>query len=145
MRVLAAAVVLLLAVPLRAARGPTEPSHDDAPSVQARTPSITGRWHGRGSGLSLTLTLVQHGDSVRGDGSYAAVHGAVGCGGETLPDTGRVALTGELVQTQLRAHLRFPGGWGPPFTASLVHPDTLSGRVMAMDRPACPLTLVRVR
>lgn len=90
------------------------------------------------------MTLVQTGDTVRGEGAYAAVRGVVGCGGETLPDTGRVTLSGELVEMQLRAHVRFPGGWGPPFTAALVHADTLRGRFMAMDRPGCPLTLVRV-
>lgn len=145
MRALAAAVVLLTIVSPGPARGPDMLLHGAPSSVQVRGRSITGEWRGRGSGLSLTLRLEQAGDSVRGDGTYSAVRGAVGCGGETIPDSGRVTLSGELMGTRLRAHVRFSGGWGPPFIASLVHPDTLRGHFMAVDRGGCPLTLVRTR
>lgn len=144
MRVLAAAIVALAAVPLcPPAEAAGRPRGTSLP-VHTVSATITGRWRGSGSGLSLVLALVQTGDSVRGEGTYSAVPGAAGCGGETLPDSGRVTLAGTLADAQLRAHLRFAGGWGPPLIASLVHPDTLRGRFMAVDRPGCALTLVRI-
>jgi len=145
MRALAAAVVVLVALPTFPSRDADAVRRDAPPPVHSQAGSVAGRWRGRGNELSLVLALTQSGDSVGGDGTFTAVPGVVGCGGETLPDSGRVTLAGRVLGAALQARMRFTGGWGPPFLATLAGTDTLRGRFMGVDRPGCALTLVRVR
>jgi hypothetical protein len=108
--------------------------------------SLAGQWLGDSPGLHLSLTLSQAGDSITGIGTYE-VHDAaqIGCGGETIPATGPVSLTGLLAADTVSGRLRFSGDWSPPYRASLVGADSLKGNLMSVDRGGCSLVLTRKR
>ena len=115
---------------------------------------MTGRWILTDGNLRASMVLTQRGDSVSGTGSYTLARPSeLGCGGETLPKTGEVSLTGQksLLATigrrpQLEARLRFvPGNWEPPFMGTFSGADSVSGGLMSIDRGKCPLTFVRER
>lgn len=123
---------------------------DTAASSPDRTPDaapLTGSWRGSDGNLVVTLSLSQSGDSVVGTGSYRAADTAqLGCGGESIPDSGTVALAGTLTKQQFGGHFRFgPAAWNPPYVATWLAPDTLRGGFMSVDRGQCPLLLVRQR
>lgn len=108
---------------------------------------LTGSWRASDGNLEVTLELTQQGDSVSGTGSYRAVDpGKLGCGGETIPASGKVTLAGALAKQQFGGRFGFvAGGWTPPYTATWIAPDSLRGGFMSVDRGQCPLILVRLR
>ena len=106
--------------------------------------SLSGKWTGSSGGLSVLLTLEQMGDSVTGSGTYQVASGSsLGCGGETIPASGSVSLTGTLASGEFQGRMSFGGAWIPPYLGSLKTPDSLDARFMSVDRGACTLPLTR--
>lgn len=118
-----------------------------ARSSVASSAGGAGEWLGTDGNLEVRMTLAVAGDSISGEGSYTLRDpGALGCGGETLPPSGRVSLAGSHAKGQFGGRFRFAdGAWTPPFVAAWVPPDTLRGGFMSVDRGRCPLLLVRRR
>jgi hypothetical protein len=106
--------------------------------------SLSGEWKGSNGGLRVSLDLEQRGDSVTGSGTYQVTPGAsVGCGGETIPASGGVSLTGSLAAGVFQGHMSLGGVWIPPYLGTLKTPDSLDAHFMSVDRGGCTLPLVR--
>jgi hypothetical protein len=107
---------------------------------------LSGNWRGSNGGLAVTIALHQSGDSVAGSGNFdVASNASLGCGGESLPPSGTVSMTGHLVSGQFQGRMSFADVWTPPYLGVVTSPDTLSGHFMSVDRGGCPLVLVRQR
>ncbi|HEY4955854.1 MAG TPA: hypothetical protein VII02_13305 [Gemmatimonadaceae bacterium] len=112
----------------------------------ATAPSLAGRWSGSSAGLSVSLTLEQTADSVTGTGTFTtSPNSSMGCGGETLPASGPVTMSGKLTGSDLQARVTFAGTWSPPYAGTLAAKDSIAGHFMSIDRGGCPLSLVRER
>ena len=117
-----------------------------ASSSQARAEVLTGTWRGTNGGLNVTTELQQLGDSVTGSGNFqVAANASLGCGGESLPASGSVKMTGHLASGEFHGRMNFANVWSPPYLGVMTAPDTLTGRFMSVDRGGCPLLLVRQR
>src|SRR5204863_8169781 len=106
--------------------------------------SLTGNWRASNSGLAIDMTNNQHADSLTGSGTYTRADSAtIGCGGETIPPSGPVTLTGRLNGTSFEGRMSFAGTWTPPYLGTFIAPDSLNGHFMSVDRGGCPLILLR--
>jgi hypothetical protein len=122
----------------------SRPSQAGAPS--AALGRLSGSWRGSNGGLSVTIALRQSGDSVTGSGNFqVAQNASFGCGGESLPSSGSVRLTGQLASGEFQGRMSFADTWTPPYLGVVISPDTLNGHFMSVDRGGCPLVLVRQR
>jgi hypothetical protein len=140
-RVITPALVVLAAFGF-AAGCPSTPSAREQGGAPAS--SLSGKWRGSSAGLSVSLSLEQTGDSVKGSGKYQVASGSsIGCGGETIPASGDVSLTGTIAGSEFQGHMSFGGVWIPPYLGSLKTPDSLDAHFMSVDRGACTLPLVR--
>jgi hypothetical protein len=111
---------------------------------QADAASVAGRWKGTNAGLTVSLTIRQIGDSVTGEGTFeVAPNASIGCGGETLPSSGAVTLSGKLAANDLQSRMTFADTWSPPYIGTRNVPDSIDGHFMSIDRGGCPLALVR--
>jgi hypothetical protein len=106
--------------------------------------SLTGKWHASSSGLAIDMTIDQHGDSLVGSGTYTVVSNAtMGCGGETIPASGPLTLSGKLNGSSFEGRMSFASTWTPPYLGTFFAPDSLNGHFMSVDRGGCTLILVR--
>ena len=67
----------------------------------------------------------------------------MGCGGETIPASGPVTLSGKLNGSSFEGRMSFAGTWTPPYLGTFIAPDSLNGHFMSVDRGGCPLILLR--
>ena len=108
--------------------------------------SLAGKWRASNSGLTVDMTIDQHGDSLAGSGTYTvASNASMGCGGETIPASGPATLSGKLDGSSFAGRMSFAGTWTPPYLGTFIAPDSLNGHFMSIDRGGCPLILVRKR
>jgi len=106
--------------------------------------SLTGNWRASNSGLSIDMTIDQHGDSLAGSGTYTRADSAtIGCGGETIPLSGPVTLSGKVNGNSFQGRMSFAGTWTPPYLGTFIAPDSLNGHFMSVDRGGCVLNLLR--
>src|SRR5437762_5078773 len=106
--------------------------------------SLAGKWRASNSGLAVDVTIDQHGDSLAGSGTYTiATNASIGCGGETIPASGPVTLSGKLNGSSFEGRMSFAGTWTPPYLGTFIAPDSLNGHFMSVDRGGCPLVLLR--
>jgi len=106
--------------------------------------SLTGKWRASNSGLSVEIAIDQHGDSLVGSGAYTvASNASIGCGGETIPASGLVTLSGKLNGTSFGGRMSFASTWTPPYLGTFIAPDSLNGHFMSVDRGGCPFVLLR--
>jgi len=106
--------------------------------------SLTGNWRASNSGLAIDMTIDQHADSLSGSGTYTRTDSAtIGCGGETIPASGPVTLSGKLSGSSFQGRMSFAGVWTPPYLGTFIAPDSLNGHFMSVDRGGCPLTLIK--
>jgi len=90
------------------------------------------------------MTIDQHADSLTGSGTYTRADSAtIGCGGETIPASGPVTLSGKLNGSSFEGRMSFAGTWTPPYVGTFIAPDSLNGHFMSVDRGGCPLILLR--
>lgn len=135
---------LLLVVAACPPSQPTQAAKQSPSTSQSESGSLTGKWQGTASGLSVTLALQQSADSVSGSGTFTLASNAnLGCGGETLQSTGNVTVTGKLTGRDFQGRMSFADTWNPPYIGSVISPDSLDGHFMSIDRGGCPLVLVR--
>jgi len=115
-------------------------------SQTAGSSPLSGSWSGSKGGLTVTIALQQSGDSITGSGNFEVVAiGSLGCGGESLPASGSLRMTGHLAAGEFQGRMNFGDVWTPPFLGVVIAPDTLRGHFMSIDRGGCPLDLVRKR
>lgn len=106
--------------------------------------SLTGNWRASNSGLTIDMTIDQNADSLTGSGTYTRAESAtIGCGGETIPASGPVTLSGKLNGISFEGRMSFAGTWTPPYLGTFIAPDSLNGHFMSVDRGGCPLILLR--
>ncbi len=102
-------------------------------------------WKGSSEDLSVELLFEQGVDSIYARGTYTvAPTKRVGCGGETLYESGRFTMRAAGTERSFRGKLLFDSGWTPPVTASRTSANTIKVRIRSVDRGACVLTLHRV-
>ena len=112
--------------------------------VSACHSSLTGNWSASNSGLAIDMRIDQHADSLTGSGTYTLAESAtIGCGGETIPASGPVTLSGKLNGSSFEGRMSFAGMWTPPYLGTFIAPDSLNGHFMSVDRGGCPLILLR--
>jgi len=106
--------------------------------------SLAGKWRASNSGLAVDVTIEQHGDSLAGSGTYTRANNAtIGCGGETIPASGPLTLSGKLNGKSFEGRMSFAGTWTPPYLGTFVAPDSLNAHFMSIDRGGCPFVLLR--
>jgi hypothetical protein len=106
--------------------------------------SLAGNWRASNSGLAIDMMIDQHADSLSGSGTYTRTDSAtIGCGGETIPASGPVTLSGKLNGSSFEGRMSFAGAWTPPYLGTFIAPDSLNGHFMSVDRGGCPLILLR--
>jgi hypothetical protein len=116
------------------------------PSQSGGSDGFAGSWRGSNGGLSVTIALHQSGDSIAGSGNFdVASNASLGCGGESLPASGTVNVTGHLASGEFQGRMNFADVWTPPYLGVVTSPDTLTGHFMSVDKGGCPLVLVRHR
>jgi hypothetical protein len=105
---------------------------------------LTGAWRGSAAGVTVVLSLVQSGDSVKGSGTYTvAASNTLGCGGGTLPVSGTLTMIGRVQGSSFDGGMKFDVNWDPPYSGTVSGAATLDGHFMSVDAGPCPFALVR--
>ena len=99
-------------------------------------------WRGATGDLSVNLKFEQSRDSIYGRGTYkTGPKKRIGCGGETLPESGNFTMRAKGNLSSFRGKLLFDSGWTPPVSAKQKSSGAIKVSIGSIDKGPCIMTL----